>query len=162
MNIYKYAMKMEKDGEKYYRELAKKTANVGLQNILKMLANEEVKHYHILEQMSKNDEHAELAETAILQNAKNIFVEMREDNLKFKPDTPQTKLYRKAQEIEEKSYQFYLEKGDTVEIESQKKIFLKLAAEEKKHMFLMENIVDFVSRPETWIENAEFNHLDDY
>ena len=87
---------------------------------------------------------------------------MREENLKFKPDTPQTKLYRKAQEIEEKSYQFYLEKGDTVEIESQKKIFLKLAAEEKKHMFLMENIVDFVSRPETWIENAEFNHLDDY
>lgn len=162
MNIYKYAMKMEKDGEKYYRELAKKTDNVGLENILKMLANEEVKHYHILEQMSKNDEHGELAETDILQNAKNIFVEMLGENLEFKSDTPQTKLYRKAQYIEEKSYKFYLEKSNTVEIESQKKIFLKLAAEEKKHMFLIENIVDFVSRPETWIENAEFNHLDDY
>ena len=47
MNIYKYAMKMEKDSENYYRELANKTGDLGLQNILKMLANDEVKHYHI-------------------------------------------------------------------------------------------------------------------
>jgi rubrerythrin len=64
--------------------------------------------------------------------------------------------------MEEKSYKFYLEMSDKVKIESQKKIFLKLAGEEKKHMFLLENLVEFVSRPETWIENAEFNHLDDY
>ena len=55
MNIYKYAMKMEKDGENYYRELANKTGDVGLRNILKMLANDEVKHYHIIEQMMKSD-----------------------------------------------------------------------------------------------------------
>jgi len=33
MNIYKYAMKMEKDSEKYYSELANKTGDVGLRNI---------------------------------------------------------------------------------------------------------------------------------
>ena len=47
MNIYKYAMKMEKDSENYYRELVDKTEDVGLQNILKMLVNDEVKHYHL-------------------------------------------------------------------------------------------------------------------
>jgi len=52
--------------------------------------------------------------------------------------------------------------SDKVQIESQRKIFLKLAGEEKKHVFLLANLVEFVSRPETWIENAEFNHLDDY
>ncbi|GAH50413.1 unnamed protein product, partial [marine sediment metagenome] len=30
MNIYKYAMKMEKDGENYYSELANKTDDIGL------------------------------------------------------------------------------------------------------------------------------------
>ncbi|MFH2011478.1 MAG: ferritin family protein [Pseudomonadota bacterium] len=162
MNIYKYAMKMEKDGEKYYRELAKKTEDLGLQNILKMLADEEVKHYHIIEQISRKDKDAEVTETEILKNAKNIFIEMKKEGLKLKPNTPQTKLYRKALEIEKKSCEFYLDKSNTVEIESQKKIFFKLAEEEKKHMFLMENIVEFVSRPETWIEDAEFNHLDEY
>jgi rubrerythrin len=162
MNIYKYAMKMEKDSENYYSELANKTDDVGLQNILKMLANDEVKHYNIIEQMMKTDVNAELAETDILKNAKNIFVKIKGKNLVFDFGLLQVDFYRKAQEFEEKSYKFYLEMSDKVKIESQRKIFLKLAEEEKKHMFLLENLVEFVSRPETWIENAEFNHLDDY
>ncbi|TFG90625.1 MAG: rubrerythrin [Candidatus Atribacteria bacterium] len=162
MNIYKYAMKMEKDSENYYRELANKTGDVGLQNILKMLANDEVKHYHIIEQMMKTDVGAELAEIDILENAKNIFIKIKGKNLVFDFDLSQINFYRKAQEMEEKSYKFYMEMSDKVEIESQRKIFLKLAGEEKKHMFLLENLVEFISRPETWIENAEFNHLDDY
>jgi rubrerythrin len=162
MNIYKYAMKMEKDGENYYRELANKTEDIGLQSILKMLADEEVRHYNIIEQMMKSKASAELAETDILKKVKNIFIKIKGKNLVFNFDLPQINFYRKAQEIEEKSYKFYIEMSDKVEIESQRKVFLKLAGEEKKHMFLLENLVEFVSRPETWIENAEFNHLDDY
>jgi rubrerythrin len=162
MNIYKYAMKMEKDGENYYRELANKTEDIGLQNILKMLADEEVRHYNIIEQMMKSKASAELAETGILKKVKNIFIKIKGKNLVFNFDLPQINFYRKAREIEEKSYKFYIEMSDKVEIESQRKVFLKLAGEEKKHMFLLENLVEFVSRPETWIENAEFNHLDDY
>ena len=155
-------MKMEKDGEDYYRELANKTEDIGLQNILKMLADEEVRHYSIIEQMIKSKASAELAETGILKKVKNIFIKIKGKNLVFNFDLPQINFYRKAQEIEEKSYKFYIEMSDKVEIESQRKVFLKLAGEEKKHMFLLENLVEFVSRPETWIENAEFNHLDDY
>ena len=162
MNIYKYAMKMEKDGENYYRELANKTSNVGLRNILKMLADDEVKHYNIIQQMMKTDTTAELAETNILENAKNIFIEIKGKKILFDFDLPQINFYRQAQKIEEKSYKFYLEMSDKVEFELQRTIFLKLAEQEKKHMFLMENLVEFVSRPETWVENAEFNHLVKY
>jgi len=162
MNIYKYAMKMEKDSEIYYSELANKTDDIGLQNILKMLAGDEVKHYNIIEQMMKSDASAELAETGILKNAKNIFIEIKGKNIVFNFNLSQVDFYRKAREFEENSYKFYLEMSNKVEIESQKKLFLMLAEEEKKHIFLLENLVEFVSRPETWIENAEFNHLDDY
>jgi len=162
MNIYKYAMQLEKDSENYYNKLMNKTDDAGLQTILKMLANDEIKHYHIIEQMMKTDISAELAETDILENAKNIFIKIKGKKLVFDFDLSQINFYRKAQEMEEKSYKFYMEMSDKAEIESQRKIFLKLAGEEKKHMFLLENLVEFVSRPETWIENAEFNHLDDY
>ncbi|HEW78498.1 MAG TPA: rubrerythrin, partial [Phycisphaerales bacterium] len=40
MDIFKYAMQMEKDGEDYYRQLAQQTSNKGLQTILTMLADE--------------------------------------------------------------------------------------------------------------------------
>ena len=162
MNIYQYAMKLEKDSENYYNRLMSETDDVGLQTILRMLADEEVKHFSIVEQMMKTDTCPELAETDILKNAKNIFVKMKGKKLEFNFGLAQADFYRKPQEFEEKSHQLYLEMSDKVEDEAQKNLLLKLAEEEKKHMFLLENLVEFLSRPETWIENAEFNHLDEY
>jgi len=162
MNIYQYAMKLEKDSENYYNRLMSKTDDIGLQAILKMLADEEAKHFSIVEQMEKTNICPELAETNILKNAKNIFMQIKGKNLEFNFDLTQADFYREAQEFEEKSYQHYLEMSAKVEDEAQKNLLLKLAEEEKKHMFLLENLVEFVSRPETWVENAEFNHLDEY
>ena len=162
MNIYQYAMKLEKDSENYYNRLMSKTDDIGLQAILKMLADEEAKHFSIVEQMEKTNICPELAETNILKNAKNIFMQIKGKNLEFNFDLTQADFYREAQEFEEKSYQHYLEMSAKVEDEAKKNLLLKLAEEEKKHMFLLENLVEFVSRPETWVENAEFNHLDEY
>ena len=44
MNVYDYAMQLEKDGEDYYREAAGLSANTGLTRILTMLADAEVVH----------------------------------------------------------------------------------------------------------------------
>ena len=57
---------------------------------------------------------------------------------------------------------FYQEKAGQMEEEYQREIFTALAEEEKKHFFLLENIIEFVSRPRNWLENAEFHHLDEY
>ena len=46
MNVYEFAMQMEKDGEACYREIARKTKNAGLQKIFKTLADEEVVHFN--------------------------------------------------------------------------------------------------------------------
>ena len=162
MNIYQYAMKLEKDSENYYNGLMSKTDDIGLQSILKMLADEEVKHFNIVKKMMKTDICPEFAETDILKNAKNVFVKIKGKKLAFNFDLEQADFYRKAQEFEEKSHKHYLEMSDKMKDEAQKNLLLKLAEEEKKHMFLLENLVEFISRPKTWIENAEFNHLGEY
>ncbi len=160
MNIFEYALQMEKDGEDYYRQLAQKTANKGLTTILTMLADEEVKHYNAIEKMKTAEPH--MAKTTILADAKNVFVQIKESNESFDFDLRQIELYKKAQYIEERSRDFYMEKANEVTEEYQKEFFLRLADEEKKHYFLLENIIEFVSRPETWLENAEFYHLEEY
>jgi rubrerythrin len=160
MNIFVYAMKMEKDGEDYYHQLARQTSNKGLRTILEMLAAEEAKHYNTIARM--RTARSDMAETTILSDAKNVFVQIKESDENFDFDLGQTELYRKAQNIEKKSWDFYLEKADDVEGKYQAEIFLRLADEEEKHYFLLENIIEFVSRPETWLENAEFCHLEEY
>ncbi|HZK12088.1 MAG TPA: rubrerythrin, partial [Atribacterota bacterium] len=96
MNIYKYAMQLEKDSENYYNKLMNETDDVGLQAILKMLAGEEAKHFSIVEQMMKNNTHPELIETDILKNARNIFEKIKGKKLEFNFDLTQADFYRKA------------------------------------------------------------------
>lgn len=160
MDTFTFAMQMEKDGEDYYRRLAQQTDNKGLRTILEMLAAEEAKHYNAIARMRKV--RPNMVDATILSDAKNVFVKIKESDESFDFDLEQIELYKKAQDIEKKSQDFYLEKADEIKEEYQKEIFLRLADEEKKHYFLLENIIEFVSRPETWLENAEFCHLEEY
>jgi len=161
MDLYEFAMKMERDGENYYRELATKVGNTGLKNILTMLADAEVVHYNIFKKL-KDNEKVKVGNTKILSNAKNIFEKMKEEEEITGVSSSQIELYRKAQEIERKSRNFYLEKAGEVKDKSQKEILLKVADEEKKHYLILEKIIDFVSRPQIWLENPEWYHLEEY
>ncbi len=159
MDIYEYAMQMEKDGENFYRELVTKTSNRGLKTILGMLADAEVKHYKLFENMKRNNA-VHVADTPILADVKNIFIEMREKK-QFDIDVSQAELYRKAQAIEQKTRDFYLEKASQVD-PSQKEVFLKIADEERRHFIVLENLINLVNRPDIWLENPEWYHLEDY
>ena len=161
MDIYEYAMQMEKDGENLYRELASKTENSGIRRILTMLADAEVEHYNTFMKM-KLHQKIELPETSILKEVKNIFIKIREAGEVSNLNISQIELYKKAQEIEKRSEAFYLKEADEVQDEAQKRAFRKIAREENKHYFIIENIINFVSRPDQWNENAEWYHLKEY
>jgi rubrerythrin len=160
MDIYEYAMKMEKDGEQFYREIAVKTRHKGLSRILTMLADAEVGHYRLFQNM-KNHEKVQMTDSPILAETKNVFEQIREKK-EFDVDVSQIDLYREAQVIEKKSRDFYLEKVDELKEASQKEIFTKIADEEKRHYFILENIINFVNKPNTWLENPEWYHLEQY
>jgi len=161
MDIFEFAINMEADGEAYYRELAEKANDSGLATILSMLADQERRHGQILRRM-RDETDAEIPAAGILNDAKNVFVAMKEADNQFNFHISQIDLYKKAQEIERKSEHFYIEKAEEVEVPAQREIFNKLAAEEKEHCFLLDNIIEFVSRPQSWLENAEWNHLEEY
>ena len=169
MDIYTFAMQMEKDGEEYYRELSTKCKNEGLKKIFTMLADEEIKHFQIIRQLREKSILPDVIDSEVLADAQNIFEEMRAGKLNFEQGyyvdtTEETNAYRKARDIEDKSRKFYLEKAEG-EVDQQSKLILRLLArEEDKHYRIMDNIVEFVSKPEpgNWLENAEWHHLDKY
>ena len=165
MDIFEFAMQMEKDGENYYHELMNAATLPGLKKIFGFLAAEEAKHYAYVEKLQQKKGGTLNTAPEVLENVKNIFLEMKEG--KQLPDTvtQQAKnAYIKARDIEEKSRKFYLEKAEEVTDEEAKSLLLSLAKEEHNHYYIMENIIEFISRPEpgNWLENAEWHHLDEY
>ena len=160
MDIYEYAMQMELDGKNFYLDLAKKTSNSGLQNILAMMADSETNHYDIILKMKNNDPIQYSADTEVLTKTKNIFIRMKEGK-ELDTDISQLELYKKALEIEIGSQKFYLEKADEEKDLYRKEIFIKLAGEEKGHCVILENLIGFVSQPDNWLESPEWYHLDE-
>lgn len=161
MNIFDFALEKERYSEDYYRRLAEKATSEGLSNILSMLADEEHKHQQVVAKM-RRQESADVAETTVLLDAKDVFGRMKTSAEKFSFDVSEKQLYQKALQIEQDSQRFYIDKAGEATRTGQKEVFQKLAEEEQKHYVLIENIIDFISRPETWLEDAEFYHLEDY
>ncbi len=159
MDVFDFAMKMEQDGEAYYRKLAAEANNRGLTSILTFLADEEVKHYNIFKKL-KEGTVSELPESTLLADVKNVFQEISEmSEGPFHFDVTQPQFYRKAQDIEKQSEMFYRDKAEETENENEQKLMLKIADEEKRHYNVLENIIDFVQHPQQWIEDAEWNKL---
>jgi rubrerythrin len=161
MNIFEFAKEKEKFSEHYYHELAEKTTHKGLKHICSMLAEEEAKHLKIVQEMQNKN--AEIpAESHVLKNAKKVFESMRQSAEKFDFKITELEMFQKARDIEQESKEFYLEKAEEVEDERQKEIFYKLAGEEEKHYFVIDNICEFLDRPNWFLENAEMYRFDDY
>lgn len=155
MNAYEYALKLEKDGEKYYRELADKSPYPGLKTVFNILAEEEVKHCHVIEEMMK-DSNVDAEKLDIVLDTKTIYETLlsEKDNVNFNND--EVKFYEEAIAREDGAEKFYVKKAQELDTENEKQIFLKLAAEEKKHVDVLQNILDFIQEPQKLVAAAEF------
>jgi rubrerythrin len=160
MDALELAMKIEKEGETFYQELADKATNSGFREIFHQLADDEAKHYQLFHSMQHLPQL--LKETTILKNAGNIFKRMIAKDELSNLDTSQIELYQKAMKLEKDSQDFYLAKATEAVDKNQSELFQKIAAEEEKHYFLLHNIYELVLRPQIWVENGEFVHLEDY
>jgi rubrerythrin len=161
MDIFEFAMEKEKFSEEYYRDLANRANHVGIRNILTMLADEEAKHYQTVERM-RTEMPEQVTDVPVLKRAREVFEKMLGSPKKFNFLTSEAGLYRKACQIEEQSKEFYVKRAEEAQDPDQKRVFKLLAQEEDKHLVLMENLHSFVSKPESFLENAEMYHFDDY
>ncbi|MFH1414496.1 MAG: ferritin family protein [Elusimicrobiota bacterium] len=160
MDIIDFAIGIETEGEKMYRDLADKAEDTGMKNILGYLADAELQHKQVFKNMNSGG-NAVLENDNVIEEAKIIFQEMGKRPTEVSMENYEVSIYRDALSAEQKSIDYYEKHSDKFE-GSQKQNVLDIIEEEKKHYRLIENIIEFINRPQTWLENAEWNHLDNY
>jgi len=157
---------MELDGEKYYRELAQKTKYDDLKKVLLGLAEDEKRHYEIIQLAQKQTFHYIEADPSLVQ-VKNVF----SDKTLFKGDKQeaiaklkgeQFDFYQAALVKENESVELYKKLQVSAEQAEVKAICEKLMHEEEKHVVALDNIIDMLNHVNDWVESAEFNHQDNY
>jgi rubrerythrin len=166
MDVFEFAMKMEQDGRAYYEKMASQAENKTVKDILQELAQDEIKHYNIFKRFKQGDfsdaEKMRSSQTAVLQKARNIFEKLSRTKQSFAFSSDVRLTWTKAQDIEKKSEDFYRSKAAEEKDEKVKKTLDIIADEEHKHWVLIENVIQFLDRPQQWLEDAEWNHLEKY
>jgi rubrerythrin len=161
MDFFEFALEVEKKTIESYRELAEKCrSNEGVKNILSMLADDHEKHTKTLQEM-KTKRAGKMEETEAFRKARQVFTNMKKEKEPFSCDLDQVKLYEDAHELVLEKIRFYADSAEKME-EEDRALVKNMAEEEKKQASVLENIIEMVRRPETWLEDAEFHHLDEY
>jgi rubrerythrin len=155
---------MERDGQAYFEVQAGRMSNKALKQIFDELANDEKRHYEIFKAMSegKTPSIDEAFKTDILTTTKNVFQQLKDsgEKMEFADDVKQ--VWIKARDIEDDAESFYREKANEATDSAQKAMWNRIADEEHKHWVAMNNVVNFLSRPEQWLEDAEWTNLEAY
>ena len=160
MNLYDYAIKMELDGEQYYRDQAAKNDGQPISRIFILLADAEQKHAALLRNRAQGLAfEQDLADLASEENIFNALDDFRADATSI---PRQLDAYRMALDIEKKSIDHYAALLAKANTESDQKLLSFLVDQEKQHYRLFEELVVMVRRPEDWVEDAEFGHREDY
>ena len=158
MNILDFAMKMELDGKAYYENLASETTIDGLKSIFTSLAKDEQKHFEIIQGM-KTGTNQNMADSVVLEKAKNLFEEMAADkdiagSLKKSLDG-----YQQARKVEADSVGLYEDMAKKENNPETVQLLLRIANEEKKHFNIMDNLCDYTLAPQNFLAWGEFSNL---
>lgn len=158
MDILVYAIKMELDGEKYYKDQAMLNKGNSLYKVFMDLAKEESEHARILEDKSKGLSYKKKAH--LTAPRQNVFSSLKDFKSDIKKYAEQVDAYRMALEKEKESIDLYKkllnESADSADL------FNFLISQEEEHYAILEEIVKMVNRPNEWVEAAEFGNREEY
>lgn len=165
MNIFDFALKMELDGETYYRNLAATAKDADLKTVLKALADDEQRHYEII-QLAQQQTFQYIESDPSLDKLNNVFANQKfvGDKQAFiaKLKDEQIDIYRAALVKEQESVEIYKKLKESSQKQEEKVICEQLLHEEEKHAEVIGNIIEMLNHVNDWVEAAEFNHQDTY
>lgn len=156
MNIYDYAMKVEKDGERFYKEMAEKSSHEGLKNIFLMLAKQEACHYEIFKSLKENSSVDIKKLDDFKDDEKNIFEVLDDKDKQIVFPIEEVRYYEKAINTEDDAIKFYKQKALEVDDENEREILNQIIAEEEKHKEILENLLDYIQEGSNLVQSAEF------
>jgi rubrerythrin len=159
MNPYDFAIQMARDGEMFFRTLAKKVKKPGLRKILSILADDQAIHRRDFEKMRKAEK-TPLPDSRILAEAVNPFAErLKRVGLgeKLDENLPSAELYRRGQALDKECEEFYRKKAARVKDLRLKQAFVRVAEEQRKHNITLEHLINFILEPGEVLEDAEWS-----
>lgn len=160
-DVLEIAKTIETEGRDQYLRLAESALNREVAGVFRFLADEEERHYQMFERMQKNLPEESSKPSDLLLKAKSVLKSISIENIPPNFGDAESS-YQKALELEKRSVEFYEKLAVDKDLTGQAGVVALILGEERRHVRLMEEMIQFMLQPKLWLENAEWNHLDEY
>lgn len=161
MNIFEYAVNLELDAQRYYLRQAEINEGNSIKAIFQMLAKDEEHHAEIIRKHI-DEKYYELKSNNTLSESKSIFSEIEDYKNEIRLIPSQLDAYRVALDMEKNSMELYDNYLSNSSILKEREILKYLVEQEKEHYSIINELITLVSRPENWVEAAEFGTREEY
>ncbi len=162
MDFLRNAIELERETIAAYRALSSQCAShEGVHAILEMLIKDHEQHLKTLSRAQDQNIFA-LDDLDFFKDIRGQLEQIRSDKDTFSCEIDQLSLYREARGLVLKKHTLYLQAKDVIRDPEGVAYLDRLIQEEHKQMVVLDNIIHMVERPENWLEDAEFSHLEDY
>ena len=162
MDVFEFAMKIELEGKAWYEKQAETTQNPRLRSILLEMAQDEQEHYELFKRMKDEGGFSGGTPSSdVLDKVKVFFEEMSIEEANAFPSA-EVEAWKQLRDNEGNAEKFYREKAAEAKDEASRKALTLIADEERKHHHLIDNMIEFLTRPSTWLEDAEWRHIEAY
>ena len=167
MDFLDFAKEIETRGREQYSVLARTMQIRELSGIFEFMAEQEQRHYELFDYWQRNNSEVSAsnlpAETVIGQ-AKSAFERIAGhfSERNFVPPIDYEQAYKQALEFENRSIALYEEALPKIMDDRRKKPLKSIIEQEHAHARFITSLMDFLRHPGEWLENAEWDHLDEY
>ena len=159
---WELAKDMELEGKKFYERIAAESEIKELKGVFNFLALQEEVHYHAFCRLEGNEDVSLDEKISALRKAKEVFSTIAPDFSAPPELNTATEAYKKARKLELAAVKYYRSLLESEESADQQKAIEQIIREEESHIQVLDALIEFISRPNEWLENAEFTHLEAY
>lgn len=162
MNFYAMALDLEEKLTRHYASLAQQCAHhPGIQSIVELLGRDHTRHIQALKKMQQ-EECDTVLRTDLFARAAAILKDLKAKGEAFTCDIDQRELYQQALAITQEKVTLYRSHAKMMECPENRAKLQEIAREEEYQTHLLQNILDMISKPRQWVEDAEFYHFEEY
>ena len=160
------AIQMEIEGKKYYQKMSRTSGNELGGKLFQALAEEEDDHRRRFEEIYKAIEALKGwpeidFKPGSRKDMKTLFfgaAERLKDRIKSTDS--ELKAVQKAMDMENKTYDFYMEQAGKASFEAEKRYYETLAGEERVHHLALEDYYEYMKNPAGYFTLKEHSSLD--
>ncbi len=162
MDLIEMALDLEQKTIGTYQDLAAQCAShAGIRRILQMLVDDHNEHLKSLTRM-RDQQGFESESPAVFREIRGMLEKIQHAKDTFSCDIDQLNLYRKALDQVGEKKRLYAQIREKLKTDDGRRLMDSLIKQEDKQAFVLNNIIEMVERPQLWLEDAEFSHLDEY